>query len=92
MARVTIKGGPDLSKMAHSQELSDALETIGREIYEDAQDDPNEFYVNTLRFYRHDSKGRKGRVSWRIGTHPIVGPRVEAIRGTLARAMARAGF
>jgi hypothetical protein len=92
MSKVTIKGGPDLSKMAHSQELSDVIESAARPIYDAAREDPNSEYVRTLRFYRHDSKGRKGRVSWRIGAHPIIGPRVEAIRGTLARAVSRGGF
>jgi hypothetical protein len=54
--------------------------------------DPNEFYVNTLRKKTFVSSGPRGRISWQIGAEPVIGARVEAKRGTAARALGEAGL
>lgn len=90
-AKVTHKGSLDITKMAKSPELAAALEPIANEVLAGAQSDPNEEYVKTLRKKLFISFGRRGRVSWQVGAAPVIGERVEAKRGTMARALGRAG-
>ena len=88
---VNVKGELDISKIAYSPELSAIVRSAAEPVFEAAKSDPNATYVAGLRFYEHRSRGRRGRVSWRIGAAPIIGARVEALRGTLARALGRVG-
>ena len=81
-----------LSRIAKSNELGDYLEGWGESVLEAARSDPNEYYVSTLRMRRFVSSGPSGRVSVQIGAAPVIGSRVEAARGTLARALAAAGL
>jgi len=94
MAKVTIRpvSGRRLSQIAISFKLADALEQIAQPIFDEAAKDPNKEYVRTLRMRRFYSGGRRGRVSIQIGPAPLIGRRVEAKRGTMARALAKAGF
>jgi hypothetical protein len=94
MAKVTIKGGSPgaLERIAKSDVLGDQLEDIAKPVLEAAQQDPNEFYVSTLRMQRFVSGGKRGRVSIQIGAGPTIGGRVEALRGTLQRALGKAGL
>lgn len=87
MSKVTIKGGPPLGVIAHSPALSAQLKVIAGPVYIAVTHDPNPEYTKTIRFYEHHSKGRRGRVSWRIGVAQKIGLRVEAKRGTLRRAI-----
>jgi hypothetical protein len=87
MSKVTIKGNPPISKLAHSPELSAILHDAAVPVYLAVKADPNPEYTKTIRFYEHNSHGRRGRVSWRIGVAPQIGLRVEAVRGTLRRAL-----
>lgn len=93
MAKVTIKpvSGKRLSQIAISFALAEALEEIAQPIHDEIAKDPNEYYVSTLRMKRFYSSGRRGRVSIQIGVAPIIGARVEAKRGTIARALGEAG-
>lgn len=92
MTKVTFSGRLPLAKIAKSDELADALEPIADAVLNGARSDPNETYVSTLRKRRFTSRGRRGRVSWQVGAAPVIGRRVEAKRGTLARVLARLGF
>lgn len=89
MTKVTIKGSPPISKLAHSSELSAILHDIAVPVVEQVKQDPNEEYTKTVRFYEHHSHGPRGRVSWRIGVAETIGLRVEAKRSTLRRAIGR---
>lgn len=92
MARVTIKfEGQALGRIARSEPLAQTLEGIAQPVLAQAQNDPNEYYVSTLRMRRFYSSGRRGRVAIQIGAAPQIGSRVEAIRGTLARALGLIG-
>lgn len=91
MANVTVKGEIDVRDLAHSPELSSLIREVAEPVFEAAKQDPNPTYVASLRFYEHHSRGRRGRVSWRIGAAPVIGARVESLRGTLARALGRIG-
>lgn len=88
MAKVTIKGSLPIDKVAKSDELSDQLEPFADRVLSRLEDDPNKFFVSTLRKNKFVSRGRRGRVSWQIGAQPIIGLRVEAKRGVFARALA----
>lgn len=81
-----------LSLVAKSQELGDVLERLAKPVYDACMQDPNEFYRKTLRMRRYVTGGARGRVSVQVGTNPLIGPRVEAKRGTMAKAIARAGL
>jgi|GEM_PF-1332408 len=81
-----------LSNVMKSRKLGALLEEIAQPIMDEAKRDPNPTYVASLRMYQHVSSGSAGRVSVRIGAAPIIGSRVEAKRGTLARALGKAGF
>ena len=91
-AKVTFSGNFPIAKIAKSDELAAQLEPLADRVFSAASQDPNEYYVSTLRKRKHISKGKRGRVSWRVGAAPIIGRRVEAARGTLARALSRLGF
>lgn len=95
MAKVTIKESPQgfaaLGRIMKSDEIAEQLEAIAEPVLEAAKRDPNERYVATLRMKRFYSRGRGGRVSIQIGAAPLIGSRVEAKRGTLARALGRIG-
>ena len=92
MAKVTFSGRGDLSKIAKSDALAEQLEEIAKPVLDAAMRDPNEEYTATLRMRRFVSSGRQGRVSVQIGAGPTIGGRVEAKRGTLARALGSAGL
>lgn len=90
--RFVTKNNDTMSKIAKSGRLLLQLEPIADQILSQAQQDPNEAFVKSLRKKMFVSSGRKGRVSWQIGAHPVIGARVEAKRGTFHRIMARLGF
>lgn len=90
MAKVRIERGSRkaLGKAMRSDALAEQLEAIAAPILSAAATDPNPEYVDSLRMRRFLTD----RVAIQVGAHPVIGPRVEAKRGTLARAMARAGL
>jgi hypothetical protein len=92
MAKVTVNFGRSLSSIAKGKEVADALEPVADRVMAYARRDPNEYYVSTLRKKLFVSPGRLGRVSWQVGAEPTIGVRVEAKRGTLARALGMVGF
>lgn len=92
MAKVTIKfSGEAIGKIAVSEPLAETLESIAAPVLAQAKQDPNPYYTSTLRMRRFYSKGRLGRVVIQIGAAPFIGGRVEAKRGTLARAIGLIG-
>lgn len=95
MTRVRVFITPDnrraMNALAHSDDVATALEKVATPVFEEAKRDPNDYYVKTLRMKRWHSSGRRGRVVIQIGAAPIIGGRVEAKRGTLARAIRKAG-
>jgi hypothetical protein len=96
MTKVTIKSNAStyagIRSLMKSGKLALMLEPAADAILEQASTDPNEEYVKTLRKRMFVSSGPRGRVSWQVGAAPIIGARVEAKRGTLARALARVGL
>lgn len=94
MARVTIRSGnrSAIARIAKSDWIAGQLETIATPVLDAARQDPNPEYVRTLRMRRFVTRGRFGRVSIQIGAAPVIGGRVEAKRGTLARALGQAGL
>jgi hypothetical protein len=90
-ARVRMKQVGTLENVAKSDELSAQLEPIADAVLNSASNDPNEYFVSTLRKQRFIRPGRRGRTTWQIGAAPGVGERVEAKRGTLSRALGEAG-
>jgi len=91
-AKVRFKVTGSLDKAAKSPALAAQLEPIADAILEAASTDPNPEYVATLRKQLFVSSGKRGRVSYQVGAAPTIGARVEAKRGTLQRAMGRAGL
>lgn len=91
LVRVTDANRRAFSALMHSDEVAGALEKVAGPVFEQAQQDPNDYYRATLWMRRFHSRGRRGRVVIQIGAAPIIGGRVEAKRGTLARAIRRAG-
>ena len=91
-AKVRFKVTGSLDKAAKSGALAAQLEPIAEAILEAAKTDPNPAYVATLRKKLFVSGGKRGRVTWQIGAAPTIGARVEAKRGTLQRAVGRAGL
>lgn len=89
MAKVRFRVTGSLQRAAKSDRLGDQLEAIAAPVLREAQQDPNEAYVASLRMRRFTSRGRSGRVSIQIGAEPVLGGRVEAKRGTLARALGK---
>lgn len=96
MARVEIKpargGRKAFAKVMKSDALAEQLEPLGSAVLRAASNDPNPEYVESLRKRRFVSRGDAGRVSIQVGAAPGLGDRVEAKRGTLARAMGEAGL
>lgn len=88
---ITAENRRTMSALAHSDDIAAALEKVAEPVFEEARRDPNDYYVKTLRMKRFHSSGRRGRVVIQIGAAPIIGGRVEAKRGTLARAIRKAG-
>lgn len=95
MAKVSIRAGSKsrstIQAIAHSDVIAAQLRPIAQAVLERAAQDPNERYASQLRIGIHHSRGRFGRVSWRVGNPTALGARVEAKRGTLARALGAAG-
>lgn len=91
-AKVTIKGGFPIAKIAKSAEIARALEPIADDVLSIVSQDPNEAFTASLRKQMFRTSGRGARVSWQVGAAPIVGSRVEAKRGPFARALARFGL
>lgn len=87
--RVTDANRKAFAALMHSDEVAEALEQVAEPVLKAAQRDPNPYYVSTLRMKRFHSSGRRGRVVIQIGAAPVIGGRVEAKRGTLARALRR---
>lgn len=92
MAKVRLKVTGSLTKQMSSDKLAAQLEAIASPVLQEAKGDPNAYYVSTLRMRRFYSHGKQGRVSIQIGAGPKIGSRVEAKRGTLARALGRLGL
>lgn len=91
MVSVRISGSP-IPGLAKSRETAAALEPVADDIYAELEQDPNEYFRATLRKKTFTTSGPRGRVSWQVGVDPTIGRRVEAKRGTIARALARLGF
>lgn len=89
--RVTDANRKTFAALMHSDDVAGALEKVAEPVLKQAQKDPNDYYVSTLRMKRFHTSGRRGRVVVQIGAAPLIGGRVEAKRGTLARAIRRAG-
>lgn len=89
--RVTDANRKTFAALMQSDEVAEALEEVAEPVYREALRDPNDYYRSTLRMRRFHSRGRAGRVVIQIGAAPIIGGRVEAKRGTLARAIRKAG-
>lgn len=92
MGKVRVQQNKPLSLIAKSQELGDVLESLARPVYDACMADPNQWYRDTLRIKRFVSGGKRGRISVQVGVHPLIGARVEAKRGTMSKAIARAGL
>lgn len=92
MAKVRWQAKRPLSMIAKSQEMGDLLERLAKPVYDACMQDPNEFYRKTLRLRRFVTGGARGRVSVQVGVNPVIGPRVEAKRGTMGKAISRAGL
>jgi len=71
-----------------SPKLQAILEDIGGQILDAAKSDPNPAYVDSLDMHTFTSRSR---VTVQVGAAPIIGMRVEAKRGTLARALGSVG-
>lgn len=92
MAKVRVQQNKPMSLIAKSQELGDVLEKLARPVYDACMEDPNQWYRDTLRIKRFVSGGVRGRISVQVGVNPLIGARVEAKRGTMSKAIARAGL
>lgn len=92
MAKARWKQNRPLSEIAKSDALAELLEAAAAPVHAAMADDPNEFYRKTLRMKRFYSGGKRGRVSVQVGVESRIGARVEAKRGTMARAISRAGL
>lgn len=92
MARVTIRGGARTYKairnVMKSRRLEKQLRPFAEAVLEAASEDQNETYVSGLRMRVFLTD----RVTFQIGAAPVIGQRVEAKRGTLARALGKAGL
>jgi hypothetical protein len=89
MAKVTIRQTGSLERVAKSSKLGDQLQAVSEPVWDAAHNDTNEVYVASLQRHRFVSGGPEGRISIQIGADPVLGSRVEAKRGTLARALGR---
>lgn len=90
--KVRWKANKPLSVVAKSEELAAVLENAAQPVHDAMAQDPNEFYRKTLRMKRFVSSGKRGRVSIQVGTESTIGARVEAKRGTMSKAISRAGL
>jgi hypothetical protein len=85
------KANRPISDIAKSDQLEGVLMGLAEPVLAAAQDDPNPDYVASLRLRAFRSGGRRGRVSANVTAAPNIGAAVEAKRGTLGRAIGRAG-
>jgi len=81
-----------MGNVMKSRKLGAVLEDIGAKVLAAAKEDPNPEYVASLRMEQHVSVGDQARVSVRVGARPVIGSAIEAKRGTLSRALGRAGL
>lgn len=91
MAAVQLKMTNLVRGIAQSQAIAGELAGIAAAVLAAAQNDPNPEYVASLQIRQFITTGRLGRVSYQVGAAPVLGDRVEAKRGTLARALGAAG-
>lgn len=96
MAKVTIKSTSTtrraLIALKKSDFIASKLEPFADQVMDSAKQDPNDEYTKTLRKRTFVTGGPQGRISWQVGAAPTIGARVEAKRGTLARALGTAGL
>lgn len=91
MAKYGWKPVRPIKEIAVSDELEQVLMSLAAPVLAAAEADPNPKYVESLRLRAFRSGGRRGRVSANVTAAPIIGSAVEAKRGTLGRAISRAG-
>lgn len=91
MAKHRWKANRPIRDIAVSSELGDLLETLAAPVLAAAQQDPNPEYVESLQMRRRLSKGARARVAIIVSAAPGVGGSVEAKRGTMGKAINRAG-
>ncbi|KTS90675.1 hypothetical protein NS183_07770 [Microbacterium testaceum] len=91
MARYGWKSIRPIKDIAVSEELEKVLMRLAEPVLASAETDPNPDYVESLRLRAFRSGGRRGRVSANVTAAPFIGSAVEAKRGTLGRAISRAG-
>lgn len=85
------RGAP--ARLAKSRETVARLEPVADRILQGAQSDSNATYSRSV--YKRVNRRRTDRVAWVITLPPyleLLAKRVEAKRGTMARAVGRAGF
>lgn len=80
-----------LKELAVSTELEGVLMKLAQPVLSAAEQDPSPEYVESLQLRAFRSGGARGRVSANVTAAPIIGSRVETKRGTLGRAIGRAG-
>lgn len=91
MAKYGWKSNRPIKDIAVSEELEQVLMRLAAPVLASAESDPNPKYVETLQLRAFRSGGRRGRVSANVTAAPFIGSAVEAKRGTLGRAISRAG-
>lgn len=95
MAKVSVKPTSTSRRaiiaLKKSNFIAEQLRPLAQTVFDEAGNDPNEEFVRTLRMRTFVSGGPAGRISWQIGAGPTIGSRVEAKRGTLARALGLIG-
>lgn len=91
MAKYGWKPTRPIKDIAVSDELEDLLMRLAAPVMASAEADPNPEYVASLQLRAFRSGGRRGRVSANVTAAPFIGSAVEAKRGTLGRAISRAG-
>lgn len=77
--------------IALSEGMEHVLMGLAQPVLDEAKNDPNPEYVESLQLRAFRSGGRLGRVSANVTASPVIGSAVEAKRGTLGRAIGRAG-
>ncbi|WP_144834100.1 hypothetical protein [Microbacterium sp. BH-3-3-3] len=80
-----------IREIAVSNELEAVVMKLAGPVIAAAQGDPNSEYVDSLELKAYRSGGRLGRVTANVTAAPALGAAVEAKRGTLGRAISRAG-
>jgi len=88
--RVKVSNPAVIGRIMRSGELAAQLEPLADQVLQAAKQDPNEEFVKSLRKRMFVSSGRSARVSWQVGAAPWA-IAVEAVRGTMARALGRVG-